>query len=69
MAGERTAMTRMGADMATDIGQPVRIEDHEGGYTALSGAPTELAQGVDCVLTRGVQRAALDLRQHQGERG
>ncbi|MGC0393301.1 DNA-binding transcriptional MocR family regulator [Bradyrhizobium liaoningense] len=65
VARERAAMPRIGVDVVAEIGEPVGIEHHEAGDAALFRSPAQLAQGADRRLSRGTQRAAGLLRQHQ----
>ncbi|MBA7638700.1 hypothetical protein ES703_46356 [subsurface metagenome] len=65
VTGEGAAVMRIGVDVVAEIGQPVGVEHHEGRHLALDCAAAKLAQGFNRALARGLQRAALGLRQHQ----
>jgi len=65
VAGEGTAMLRIGVDVIAEIGQPVRIEHDKGRNAARPGTAAQLAQGRNRTGPRTLKRTALGFRQHQ----
>ena len=66
VAGEGATMMRIGVDVVAEIGQPVRVEHHEGRDAALAGTAAEFTQRLHRAFPGALERTARDLRQHQG---